>query len=456
MFLKPSLKTHVIYQITKENFIDKGGLLVVVFFIVHTWMFFVYRQFAVFGFDTGFYRRYILEPMTTIPHASVPGLDHTVILPRVFLDVVKLSQLPTDFVLYGGYIIATALLVFTFYLWVNEIFNKKTAQIAVLLVLLSPVYFHAYWYFLLKNFLGLSLFFLLLLLIRREQRALAIITAVCIPITHQSTTIIAGIVLFIIGLWSLYRKEKWYLYILSWTILTALYLVYHPTIASKLSAPPQAIFLDGKQFIFMVGPLFFVFFFALWKHSKEILTKTDLVVYLSVTTTFILFALPYHERVFFLVIFPVIAVSARGLSCVENKKIAGISLVLGCVWLLHVVSYTPYFSQDDLYKLKDLERLTSEDHVIVPNYLAPWAHGYTLAEVYAPGVFKDVRSSYEWEEYWAHSDPSFEDAFIGSFPRPLYFFVFEDSLYFLPQDGCLVRITDALYKYACYNDLDEK
>jgi len=80
------------------------------FLLVHLFPFLYFKQWPVLGFDTGFYRRYLIEPFTSLPHAAVPGLDHTVILPRVFLDLIRLTGLPIDVVLYGGYVLASALL----------------------------------------------------------------------------------------------------------------------------------------------------------------------------------------------------------------------------------------------------------------------------------------------------------------------------------------------------------
>jgi len=98
-------------KVFNKSFFSEQKLLIVgLFTIVHTWPFLTYKQWAVFGFDAGFYRRYLLEPFTSIPHASVPGLDHTVLLPRVLLDIVRLTHLPTDVVLYSSYLLLAVLL----------------------------------------------------------------------------------------------------------------------------------------------------------------------------------------------------------------------------------------------------------------------------------------------------------------------------------------------------------
>lgn len=436
-----------------KTFLLNLSLLTGLFVAVHTWMFLFFQQWAVLGFDTGFYRRYVLEPMTSIPHASVAGLDHTVILPRVFIDLVRLTGLSTDIVLYGSYLLAAILLLTSFYFWVSHIFDKKSAILAVVLLLLSPVYFHGYWYFLLKNFLALAIFFWLLISLKKKSWLFIIILSVALPITHQSTTVIAGIIIFLIAAISWYRKENWYFALASWFIITSFYLFYHPTVAAKLSAPPTAIFLDWPQFILFAWPLLLLTSYIIYRSHKFFISRIDLIACLFVMSLFLAFSLPYYERIFFFVIFPLCAVCGYGLTKLNFTKnfITGGIIILVLFWGFSIKDYSPYFSSSNIAELKVVEQLDSNAHLIVPNYLAPWAHGYTLAEVYAPGVFKDPFSSYDWELYWSHQSQISDRTFLDTFPQPLYIYAPGRQNYFLPGEDCIKLISGALYEYTCYN-----
>src|SRR3989338_5196952 len=57
-----------------------------------------------FGYDTGFYRRYLLEPFISFPNAPVPGLGDDALVPRMLLDVLRFVHLSPDVILYGSYV----------------------------------------------------------------------------------------------------------------------------------------------------------------------------------------------------------------------------------------------------------------------------------------------------------------------------------------------------------------
>ena len=433
------------------SIIGLGGLFV----LVHGWLFLKYQQWLVLGFDTGFYRRYLLEPLTSIPHASVPGLDHTVIIPRVFMDLVRLTGLPTDVVLYGSYLLVAVILFVSFYFWVREVFAQKVAYLATILLMLSPVYFHAYWFFLFKNFLALSLFFWLLIAIRKNSWWAVIILSLALPITHQSTTVIAGVIIFIYTIIMCWRKENFWLPLSSWFLLTSVYLIYHPTVVAKLSVPPVAIFLEWPNFIQMASPLLILATAGLWVLKKEIFTRTDLFAWLIIVITFLAFSLPYHERVFFVAIFPLTILSAVFLCRLSVTRVRVILISLFIFWIYSVQNYAPYFSVAEVNNLNSLEYLDKNDNVITPNFMAPWVHGYTTARVYAPGVFKDPYSPNDWELYWSHSQPLYDQAFLDAYPQPLYFYVPKGNEYFLPGQNCVNPVADMLYLYTCYKNYYE-
>lgn len=425
------------------------------FVIVHGWLFLIHRAWPVLGFDTGFYRRYLLEPLSSIPHAAVPGLDHTVIFPRIILDIFRLLPFPTDWVLYGAYFAILGFFGWAFYRWVAEIFGSKAALISYCLILLSPVYFHAYWYFLLKNFLALGLFFLLLLAFRQQRKILVLVLSLLIPITHQSTTVVVILVLALLVLLSLLKRESWRLPLLSLSVMTVLYLWFHPSVATKLASPPTAVFLDWQTFLLYSWPVLALSVLAISRYGRGLLKSTDLISVGAVVTIFVVFLLPYHERLFLLLLL-ILAIVA-GYELAKTRGLAAATLLVAvAVWSGYQMrGYQPLIDGGAANQLEALQVLNGKDSVIVPNYLAPWVHGYTVAEVYAPGVFKDRFQPYDWDLYWSHAVSSYDQAFLDSFPQPLYFFVPETANQFLPVTNCVKKIEGYLYQYSCYNKTHE-
>src|SRR4051812_44732848 len=65
-----------------------------------------YLRFGLFGYgyDTGLYRRFLIQPFVSFPNTPVPGLDHTVFIPRLLLDVFRFVHSP-DVILFGVYLL---------------------------------------------------------------------------------------------------------------------------------------------------------------------------------------------------------------------------------------------------------------------------------------------------------------------------------------------------------------
>ena len=160
------------------------------------------------GYDTGFYRRYLLDPVVSFPNTPVPGLDHTIIAPRIFLDLVRLLGLSPDISLYGSYILLSLLLVVAFYFFVKEYAGQKIALAAAALLVISPIQYTAYWFMLYKNLFGLIFFFLVFIFLKKKWFWPALASALIIPLSHQTTTILfLGILLGYVSLTLLFKKR---------------------------------------------------------------------------------------------------------------------------------------------------------------------------------------------------------------------------------------------------------
>jgi hypothetical protein len=98
-------------------------LLGVFFLAVLLFPFLVYSPQPL-GYDTGFYRRYLINPFVSILNIPVPGLDHTIFIPRIILDIARLLGFSPDITLYGSYIGIVLLSAVAFYYLVREYIGK--------------------------------------------------------------------------------------------------------------------------------------------------------------------------------------------------------------------------------------------------------------------------------------------------------------------------------------------
>ncbi len=428
------------------------GLLSLAFLLVHAFPFLQGRGVAVLGFDTGFYRRYLIEPMTSIPHAAVPGLDHTVIVPRIFLDLLRLLGLPTDVVLYGGYVLAAALLFLGIFYVVRNRFGTNTAVLAVFLILYSPMYFHGYWFFLFKNVLALALFFWLMYALHRQYYGVAFLLAFLIPITHQSTTIFVGLFFFAAALYAYVKKQNYEVLLGLWGVTTTLYFIYHPTVAAKIAAPPSAAFVTNTEALVLASPLLIGCLLLIRRMLAILKTEWIISIPLGIVCIFGVFSLPYAERLYYTgIFFLAVCVAAAIDQAKLSKPVLGTAL---CGYLLFGVYFMyetkPLLDIQIAQELTLLAQVPTEASVVTLNYVAPWVHGYTTATVYAPGVFKDAAAPVDWEYYWLHESPAYDRAFLLSYGEPLYFFVPpRDASWFLPSADCVTQETKYLYRYTC-------
>ena len=422
------------------------------FVFVHLFPFLYFKQWLVLGFDAGLYRRYLLEPLTSIPHAAVPGLDHTVIIPRVWLDLFRLLGLSTDVTLYLSYIGACAFLLNGFYAYVQVRTTSKTAYFAVLLVLFSPVYYLGYWFFLYKNVLALGLWFWLLYCLERRYYARAFVLACLIPLTHQSTTIFVGVILFLLAIHAVIRQSQWKFFAALWFVVTLLYLVYHPGVVEKVTAPPTGIFLTGIELTILLLPLVLVIVCKV--RSVFALLKRDAVILctLGLSLVWLVSSFPYAERLGFFVVFFLVIVVAETLVGKSTPTVYLVGYL--CCSMAYGVSgmstHQPYFDSSIETSLHTLITVPSSASLLTPNYLAATVQGYTTATVYAPGLFKDPATPAHWEFYFTHQSPDYDTAFLASFPEPLYLFIPDaDILRFLPLGDCIQSRSQYLYQYIC-------
>lgn len=411
-----------------------------------------------FGYDSGFYRRYLIEPFLSFPNTPVPGLDHTVVIPRIILDIVRFALHQPDRVLYGTYVVFSLVGILCVWYFVRQYLSADSAAYASALYILSGIQFLAYEDFFFKEAVALPLFLFALLFLEWEWYGWATACGVLVVLTQQTTSIM---LMCIAGLGFVFhvaiRRTIPITYIFSVTVIFAAYLLLHPQVAQKIASPPVGIFVTQNEYLLWSLPLIALVilggtrFFAIAK-QKPILAAALLVPF-----AFAAFHLPFYNRIYvFLDLFLIIPAGLgveviTDLIPVHARKflmpMAGCVFLVASVPLLYLMYIqAPLIDASTQEALPMLSTLPPQSAIITSPALLPWVQGWSSALVYAPGNLKEPHPLSDWDQYWAHQNPQFERAFLSSFPRPLYVFAGHADIRYRPD--CAIQVSPYLFSLA--------
>jgi len=418
------------------------------------WLYPIYRfgPFA-FGYDTGLYRRYLLEPLTSFPNLPVPGLDHTIFLPRMVLDLARILAPGPDAALLGAHVVFSALGACAVYLFVRAYLSRLPSLIATALYLLSAVQFAAYHEFLFKQAVALPLLLLCLMSLERERYGRAATLGALIVLTHQTTSILLLVVAAAgFAARTVTTRTISLAYTFSGVAIGAMYLLLHPHVARKIASPPVGVFIEQFEYLLWSIPIFLLALIGLYKGVPLIRRNPVLLAALLVTTAFVVFHLPFYSRIYvFFDLFLVIPAALGAeflLSRVSGTpgKIAAGALILAvaAIPLTHrFLTYQPALDQQTQSALARLSELSVNASVITSPALMPWVQGWSRTRAYAPGLLKEPHSVTEWALYWSHSSPRADAEFLRTFPPPAYIFARQIEHSFLAP--CATAISTHLY-----------
>jgi len=70
--------------------------------------------------------------------------------------------------------------------------------------------------------------------------------------------------------------------------------------------------------------------------------------------------------------------------------------------------------------------------------------------VFTPGLLNSLHNEPEWKEFWATPEKEKRMEFLSYYPRPLYFFIDENSISaFAPSPECVQKLNEFIYEYEC-------
>src|SRR3989344_4962452 len=143
-----------------------------------------------FGYDTGFYRRYLIQPLVSFPNTPVPGLGTDALVPRLLLDSLRVLPLAPDVILYGSYITFFVILPILVFLLLRQRAGIRAAYLSALFLILSPVQYQAYWFMFWKNAWALCPLFIAFICIERRWWLALYAADIAIAFSHKTTAIL--------------------------------------------------------------------------------------------------------------------------------------------------------------------------------------------------------------------------------------------------------------------------
>jgi len=416
-----------------------------------------------FGYDTGFYRRYLLEPFISFPNAPVPGLGDDALVPRMLLDVLRFVHLSPDVILYGSYVAFFVAIPLLVYVLLVPTLGKRGAFIAALLIALSPIQYEAYWYMFWKNAWALCLLLGAFIAIERRWLLPLIAFDALIALSHKTTAIIYILILFIV-LFIQGRRLETLMHIgITGVVLS---LVAFSSIHSVASgARPVALFIDWQQFLWLVLPSLLILA-AVNLKLREITLPRSVIAFCIVTLTYPLLILPFYERVFLFSDIALLILAAAAinhmLEYMQNREFSlrtwlymGVLCIsLGLFagnFLTEIRSNVPLLPPESIEHIEEIGTLVPPDSTILTSSNeAPWFEGWTLSHITAPGMLRDTHSLPEWQALWAATSSELQIQFLADFDHPLYISTLDGFEYLIgTPSSCLTALTPYLLRDDC-------
>jgi hypothetical protein len=354
-------------------------------------------------------------------------------LPRIVLDLLRLTHLPVDLILYGSYVLLFALLPVLLFFWLRPAFGTRGALVAGIFLIASPVLYNAYWFMLYKNAFALNLILLAFIALERRKWLLVFLLDVAIALSHTTSAIVYLTTLGLLFLISRGRRFE----IGGHGILTAsvFALVNMPHVHQATVALPTALFLEWPQYLSFMLPLLVLVIFAAKELRFSPLPKT-LLAFAVASFLFPILHLPFYQRIFvfcdvalaafagFAAVLLLRKIDLRNLTLSMYVPGAVLCIAIGIFFgstYSQVHALQPLLSPLEMRQIQAAGEMVPEDAFILTSAEeAPWYEGWTRAHIAAPGLLHDTHNFEEWETFWNATSTDERIRFLASFPPPLY------------------------------------
>lgn len=418
---------------------------------------------AAFGYDTGIYRRVMLEYFVN------RGLERPPFAFSFFSDFLLGLGMNLDWVAYGAYVAAHALIFFLLYFLVREYGGRKSALIAIFLYTFSSVQFEFYgWYYyrqtiacaailagwllMKKNSFFSAPFFAAAALVHPLSMAPICAASVLVLIFKKDKKEVLRSVMVFSGM-ALALILNWKEFFLYWNIF------WDQGGVVSFSDSNQEF---GGQFIgfwfFMTFSFFYLPFTAwgFWKNFK----KEIWLSFFFLSCAALLFSRILFYRRFYVfldiavIIFASLAlaeISERFSGRIVKYGFAVWSVLFIAVFSQQVFFHRPLISQAEILEIGEVcDR--PRKVLSVSSHYAPWLYGFGKCEVIAPGMFESNLWSFkEWMEFWQTDDFAKRRELMARYGQSdLLVYIGKEDIFFagnVREDTNFQQISDGFWVY---------
>lgn len=418
------------------------------------------------GYDTGFYRRYFIEPLVTMPNLAVPGLSDFAFFPRLFLDLLRHLPFSIDALLYAGFIFLMALTPITLFAVLKKDLGTFAAYTAALFFILSSVTFTAYWFMLLKQALALPVLIITIFALSRKKFLIAGYGVFVLALTHVTTLLFFCIFFaaYIPHLLNISQKLRLGYYALALGVLS-IFAIFPDLFLLILPLVPEGFFISWFEFILLSFP-FTIPILILWRYVPKITLPVEWIIFGAVSLLYPLLHLPFFERIFIFTNVSLIIASAiatailvqkiREKTSVRKKFLYTGSLVVMVFFIAGnlyttIIERKPIFNSENIIHFEEIDALVPRGAIILTTaYEAPWYIGWTYDHIAAPGMLKDIHSEETWRNVWENPSKEKTERLLSAFPQPLYISSFnpiEELIGVLTP--CIHPLSSHVYIFTC-------
>ncbi len=429
------------------------------------------------GYDPGIYKYAFEAYSSNLPNLPFNELD--VWLQQwepqgffVLTDLLNIYGFTIDQIMIPFFIFVQFVLGLMIYSITKHFFGKKEAVLAIFLYSISVIEFKVFWYFYLKNVIGLILLLTSFYLYSKKKYFASALVAGFLAGLHRPTFLLFTIIFglnFLIDFKNVKKNLQ------TGLLITLICLGFYwgkfdqllfSTLVPSIESPGAGTFMDFFQYQFSILvylPFAIIGGIELFKHKEKVILLIGALISLFIVTFQLIF---YNRFLIFLEVF-VLILAAYGVKLFiesENKQIVkfviiGLLLVSGIFLITkESIDAKPLISESELSSIKMIDTITETNALILVtnSQYSPWVKGYTTRIVIAPGLFdEDKWNRKEWEYFWMTSDENEIRNMLSDYKKPIYVFIssksFGNNEKF--ENNCfekkLLNSTDLLYKYIC-------
>jgi hypothetical protein len=449
----------------KIRWFNITALFIFVYYLAcRAWFIWQYGDRA-FGYDTGIYRRLIIDNFQQIGNPEITPFGFA-----YFTNVLSLLGAGVDQILFFWYMLFSAMIFAAIWVLARVYLSRPAALLALFFFATSIVQFEFFWSYYYRNFVALFLAILIILAIKKKSYVILLLL-VALGTIHPVSLVPVGL-LMIAGL--TIKKYRKYLFLTGLLPLVVIVALNRQELAIYLSVLQRTdIFLNylevtgfGEmtgQFINLPTYLVFGFYYIFFGIAGLIVNfkKIKLLSIFAIVNIFLIaVGFVFYRRFYVFLDIALIIFSAQFLAHYWQKInfhwLSRLILIIffgSIIWqsAFYCFSKEPLISSGEMTAIDQLNNYQPAYLISASSYYAPWLYGYTHHRVIAPGMLdENLWNKEQWNIFWKTASSTERYRLVEQYyETPLYLFTGKKDDFFKPRlevDERFIKINDYLWE----------